>query len=90
MADEKFPQGRFTYQSQGRSRLRFTYTPIEYNGDATVSRTLTFGGESYTAGTRVISNVRIQHLQLGWAYQFVNVHNGVFKLGTLIEANGFL
>ena len=36
------------------------------------------------------TDFQIQHLQLGWAYQFINVHNGAFKLGTLLQGNGFL
>ena len=88
--DSKFPEGRFTYYGKGRSRLRFTYTPIEYSGDIVVNRTLVFDGQQYAFGTRVLSNLKIQHLQLGWAYQFINVHKGLFKLGTLLEGNGFL
>jgi hypothetical protein len=38
----------------------------------------------------VLTNFRIQYLQLGWAYQFINIHKGVFKLGTLLQGNGFL
>ena len=88
--DAKFPEGRFTYYGKGRSHLHFSYTPIKYSGDVNASRTLTFGGDQYTIGSRVLTNFRIQHLQLGWAYQFINVHKGVFKLGTLLEGNGFL
>jgi hypothetical protein len=32
----------------------------------------------------------VQHLQLSWAYQFVNAHDGRFRLGPMIEADGFL
>jgi hypothetical protein len=88
--DANFPEGRFTYYGKGRSHLHFSYTPIDYTGDSNVSRTLTFGGDQYTVGSRVLTDFQIQHLQLGWAYQFVNVHNGVFKLGTLLQGNGFL
>jgi hypothetical protein len=88
--DANFPEGRFTFYGKGRSHLHFSYTPIDYTGDSNVSRTLTFGGDQYTVGSRVLTDFQIQHLQLGWAYQFVNVHNGVFKLGTLLQGNGFL
>ncbi|MBZ5586075.1 MAG: hypothetical protein LAQ30_28570 [Acidobacteriia bacterium] len=85
-----FPEGRFTFQSSGRNRLQFTYTPMDYSGDAAVTRTVIFNGQQYTLGTRVISDLEVKHLQLGWAYQFIRVANGAFKLGTLVEADGFL
>jgi hypothetical protein len=89
MPDTNFPEGRFVYQGAGRSRLTFSYTPIDYSGDQTVSRTLFFNGTQYTLGTRVASELEVKHLELGWAYQF-SVRNGVFKLGPLVEAHGFL
>jgi hypothetical protein len=88
--DPKLPEGRFTYFGKGNHRLRLAYSPIEFNGDSLVTRTVVFGGKQYAVGTRVLSDLEIQHLKLGWAWQFINVHNGVFKLGTLLEANGFL
>ncbi len=88
--DTNFPEGRFTFQGAGRNRLQFTYTPIDYTGDADVTRTVIFNGRQYTLGTRVVSDLEVKHLQLGWAYQFINVRDGAFKLGTLVEAEGFL
>lgn len=87
--DTNFPSGNFTWQ-RGRSRLRFDYTPIDYSGDQTVTRTVVFGGREYTGGTRVVSDLEVRHLQLGWSYALVNVRRGVFRLGPLVEANGFL
>jgi hypothetical protein len=88
--DTKFQEGRFTFQGRGMNRLRFAYTPIDYAGDGKVARTVWFDGRQYTAGTRVLSNLEIRHFQLGWACQFINIHDGAFKLGTLLQANGFL
>jgi hypothetical protein len=88
--DTNFPEGRVTYHGRGRNRLRLAYTPIDYAGDNNVTRTLEFDGKEYTAGTRVLSNLEIRHFQLGWAFQFINIHDGAFKFGTLLQANGFL
>jgi len=90
LKDANFPEGRLSYYGRGRSHIHFSYTPIEYAGDVTVSRTLVFSGRPYTASTRVLSEFEIQHLQLSWGYQFINVHNGAFKLGTILAGNGFL
>jgi hypothetical protein len=84
-----FPQGAFALR-HGRNRLTVRYTPLEYSGDRNVSRTVVFRGQPYLIGTRVQSGLEVKHLQLGWAYQFVNVHNGAFRIGPLIEADGFL
>jgi len=70
--DTNFPAGNFTWQ-HGRSRLRFDYTPIDYSGDQTVTRTVFFGGREYTLGTRVVSDLEVHHLQLSWSYAIVNV-----------------
>lgn len=89
MSDEHFPAGSLTLQ-RGRHRLRFDYTPMDYSGDQTVTRTILYGGREYTIGTRVVSDLEVKHLQLSWAYQFIDVHKGAFRLGPLVEANGFL
>jgi hypothetical protein len=89
MPDTNFPSGGFTWQ-HGRTRLRFDYTPIDYSGDQTVTRTVLFGGRQYTVGTRVVSNLEVKHLQLGWAYQFISVREGKFRIGPMTELNGFL
>jgi hypothetical protein len=89
MPDKNFPQGGFLWR-RGRSLLRFEYTPIDYAGDRTVTRTILFHGQPFTVGTRVVSELEVQHLQLSWAYQFVNVHDGVFRIGPMVEADGFL
>ena len=89
MPDTNFPQGGFTWQ-HGRSRVHFEYTPIDYSGDQTVTRTLVFRGQPYTVGTRVLSELEVRHLQFSWAYQFISVHEGMFRIGPMIEADGFL
>lgn len=89
MPDTNFPQGGFTWQ-RGRSRVRFEYTPIDYSGDQTVARTIIFRGQPYTVGTRVVSELEVRHLQLSWVYQFIRTREGRFRIGPMIEADGFL
>src|SRR3954464_10495755 len=66
--DSGFPQGRVAVHL-GHSRITFQYTPIEFSGDRTVTRTLLFNGRTYTVGTRVVSGLEARHLQLDWTYQ---------------------
>jgi hypothetical protein len=88
-SDTNFAQGAVTLR-HGRSQLTFRYTPIEYAGDQTVSRTIEFSGRLYMVGTRVVSDLEVKHLQLSWSYQFINVKDGALRLGPMVEANGFL
>src|SRR5437016_10513879 len=59
--DTNFAQGSFTWQHR-RNRVRFTYTPVDYAGDNTVTRTIVFKGTPYTVGTRIVSELAVQHL----------------------------
>jgi hypothetical protein len=88
MPDTNFPLGGLVWQ-HGTQRVRFDYTPIEYTGDQTVRRTIVFRGAPYTVGTRVVSDLQIRQLQLGWAWQFLHLGHNV-RLGPMLEGDGFL
>ncbi|MCJ7832774.1 MAG: hypothetical protein MUQ20_00115, partial [Deltaproteobacteria bacterium] len=88
IADKNFPSGRFSVFISPTHRLTLNYTPISYNTDSNIKRTVEFGGETYTFNSRVIADLKVQYLKIGWAYQFVNLEGGKFKLGTLLEIKG--
>lgn len=88
--DENLPEGRFTWYTGPNSKLRLTYTQVAYSGDKNIERTIEFGGKTYTVGTRVKTDVDLIYVRLGWAWQFINIAKGKVKLGTLLEAKGFL
>ena len=87
--DEDFPDLRFTWYTGPKSKLRLAYTQVAYSGDKNIERTIEFGGSTYTVGTRVITDLDVKYLRLGWAWQFINIANGKVKFGTLVEAKGF-
>lgn len=89
LKDKNFPEGRFTWYTGPKSKLRLAYTQISYSGDKNVERIIEFGGETYTVGTRVITDLDVKYLRLGWVWQFINVAEGKVKFGTLLEAKGF-
>jgi hypothetical protein len=89
ISDTNFPEGQFTLETR-HMRVQFTYTPIDLSGDRTVTRTIVFNGRTYALGTRVVSDLEVQHLQLSWAWQFINLRDGIFKIGPMVEADGFL
>jgi len=90
LKDENFPDGRFTWYTGPNSKLRFAYTQVAYSGDKNTERTIEFGGETYPVGTRVITDLDVIYLRLGWMWQFINIAEGKMKLGTLFEAKGLL
>ncbi len=70
----------------GDSRLSVGTLPIDFKGDGTLARTVTFNGQTFTANTRVQSKVKADVLDLAYAYYLVNMDDlpSRFQLG--IEA----
>jgi len=87
--DENFPEARLTWYTGPKSKIRLAYTQAGFEGDENLSRTIEFDGETYTAGTRVETDVKVRYLRLGWAWQFIDIGKGAVKLGTLLEGKGF-
>ncbi len=85
--DQKFPEARLTYHGKGRSKLKLGFVQARYEGERNVQRTIDFGGTKYTFGTRVASNLKLQDLQVGWAYQFVRAAEGRLRVGTFLQAH---
>ena len=86
--NENFPEGRFIWHTGPHSQIRFSYTQAKYEGDQTVPRTVNFEGQTYTGGTRVISDFNLLYFEAGWIWQFIHFWDDKVKLGTLIEGSG--
>ncbi len=52
IADKNFPSGRFVIFISPKHRLTIDYTPISYDIDSNIKRTVEFGGETYAVNTR--------------------------------------
>lgn len=87
--DEGYPEGRLTWYTGKNSRIRVAYTQVGYDGDANLQRTIIFNGTTYNVGTRVVTDLDIKYLGIGWVWQFINIGSGIVKLGTLLEGKGF-
>ncbi|MEW6009070.1 MAG: hypothetical protein AB1629_05520 [Candidatus Omnitrophota bacterium] len=88
--DENLPEARIIWHTGPNSKLRLAYTQVNYSGDQSIARTVEFKGQSYTAGTRVESDLDIQYLRCGWIWQFVNLADDRIKVGSIIEAKGLM
>lgn len=59
--DKNFPSGE-AFVRFGRVHLRVGYTPVSYDGNKTLTRTIVFNGQSYTAGENVVSSLDVKML----------------------------
>jgi hypothetical protein len=87
--DQGYPEVRLTWHTGPKSKIRIAYTQVNYEGDETLVRTIKFGEETYNVGTRVATDFDVRYIRLGWAWQFINIGNGVVKFGTLLEGKGY-
>lgn len=84
--DEGIPELRLTWYPGKKSKIWAAYAQVGYEGDENIQKTIEFNGVTYPLAARVTTDVDIQYLNLAWAWQFINIDNGFFKLGTLLEA----
>jgi hypothetical protein len=87
--DEGYPEVRLTWYTGKKSKIRLAYTQVGYDGDKNLTKTVEFNGETYNIGTRIETDFDIKYLRLGWAWQFINIRQGLVKLGTLVEGKVF-
>lgn len=83
------PEARLTVRPSRRVRLRGAYLPIQYAGDGPISRTIDFSGSTFNLSTRVVSDLELEYGRVGFAWQFVDLGQGAFRLGPLVEAKLF-
>jgi|Deesub1362B_J571_1020462.scaffolds.fasta_scaffold04145_4 hypothetical protein len=87
--DENLPGGNLVWYTGPNSRIRLGYTQISYSGDKHVEQTIEYGGKIYTFGTRVVTDLEVRYIRLGWIWQFVNIAERKVKFGSLLEVKGF-
>ena len=88
--DENLPEARIIFHTGPNSLLRLGYTQVNYSGDETVSRTVEFKGQSYTAGARVESELDIKYARFGWLWYFLSLADDKVKLGSIVEAKAVM
>lgn len=75
MSSDMTIEPRVNWQVSPRNRLSFMYANIGAGGDQMVARDLTFLGTTYTAATRVVSDIDVDLFRLEWGYNWVNQEN---------------
>jgi len=86
IADRDIIDGKITWHIASKSKLKFSYTQMAFNGDKTVSRNLRFGEETFSSNSRIITDFDVKLLKIAWIYQFID--EKYFKIGPLFELKG--
>jgi hypothetical protein len=74
--DKTFPEFRFAV---GRShKFRFSYVPMKYEADATITRTITFRGQTFTVGAPASTDIEWDLWRFGYEWDFVSREKGYF------------
>lgn len=88
LGEENFPSGRFTWYTGPKSRLFLDYSETSFQGSAVLDRQIVFEGQTFDVGAAVATDLKLRYAKLGWIWQFITSGDGVFNLGTLVEASG--
>lgn len=67
----------------GDFRLQAGYLPLDFKGSGTLTRSVTYNGQTYTAGTPVTSQVKADIYDLAVTYYLINMNDmpSRFQLG---------
>ena len=83
--DKWFPEYRATL---GRGhKFRFSYVKLSYEEDATINRTFTFRGQTFTIGAPATADVEWNMWKLGYEWDFVATDQGYFGITADLRLN---
>jgi len=85
--EQNVPEGRAGITLLGRHKLRVGYLSLSFDGDRNLTRDITFQGQTFTATTRVLTDLDVTILRGG--YQFDFLKTGIGYLGILLEVHYF-
>jgi hypothetical protein len=80
-------EGRAGLTFLGRHKLRLGYLPLSFDGDRVLSQDINFQGQTFTASTRVITDLDVKILRAGYEFDFFKTPVGY--LGVLLEVHYF-
>jgi hypothetical protein len=71
------------------SRIRLAYTHLTFDADKVLTSAVTFQGQTFTAATRVMTDLEIHYGRGAWIWQPL-VIPGLLKFGGMFEVKGFV
>jgi len=85
--EQNVPEGRAGITLLGRHKLRVGYLSLSFDGDRTLTQGITFQGVTFTAATRVLTDLDVKILRGGYEFDFFKTAIGY--LGILLEVHYF-
>jgi hypothetical protein len=85
---ENFVDIRASIKLAESQKLRLSYMPISYSGRTTITQDIVFGDQRFVAGQRVLTDLDMDYLRLGWFYKLIK-KEGV-DLSAVLEAKGYI
>jgi hypothetical protein len=79
IADKRFTEFRLVARG-GKHKVRFSYVPIEYNQEAVLQRTITFGGRTFNLGLPATADLKWEMYRFGYEYDVVRRERGFFGI----------
>jgi hypothetical protein len=89
ISDEPLADLRLSVFTGAHSKLRLAYAHASFEGDTIIDQTIQFNGTDYPAMTRVVSELAVHYLRLGWIWQLPLIP-GRLNVGPVVEAKGFM
>lgn len=84
VSDRGFPAVAVAFRPAARHRVMLEYIPIRYDATASIPRTVTFSGATYSSGDRVASTFAWDAINVGYEYDFAMRPR--FEFGVVVEA----
>ncbi len=80
---------RLSVYPSRRTKIRFEALPYSFSGDQVVTQSITFAGQTFSVSERVVSDLDLDYLRAGFAWQFLASDDGRFRAGPMIELKAF-
>jgi hypothetical protein len=72
--NKSFPSFEVFIGHEGH-HLNVAYTPLEYSGSQILSQKITFNGQTFAAGSRVDTNLKLKMFDVEYRYTFLDLEN---------------
>lgn len=87
LTDERTYELHGSLQFKPGHRLRFSWTPLDYDGDVIVARSFTFSGTTYSVSSRVVTRLSGDLFAGGYEWDFLKNEKGY--LGAFVGGQAF-
>jgi len=90
IADEDVTDIRLMWHITPAVKIRLAYVQLNYEGNTTLQKTISFSGQTYTIGTAVTSSLDTQYIRLGGYFDLLSFADGMVRVGGIVDAKVFM